>query len=261
MSISMKRWYVLVAAVGVAALILMTGYQVQRTRDQYPVYKGRELFGDTYPFTFVFFGDCRPTDGSQHPEVFITMLGQINELDPLFVVGGGDFVFEGTPHDFEAFLETVSVLKPPLLYVCGNHDDSPYYSQHLGDRVYAITYRNALFVILDNSRKVLNESQLEFLENQLKRGVEHTFVFMHVPPLDPQGTYCMIHPEEFLEIVQKYHVDYVFCSHIHHLYEEDINGTTLIVSGGAGSSLTRQGFHHYIVVRVGDEVTYEVIPL
>jgi predicted phosphohydrolase len=116
-------------------------------------------------------------------------------------------------------------------------------------------------VVLDNSTKVLNESQLEFLENQLKRGFEHTFVFMHVPPLDPQGTYCMIHPEKFLEIVQKYHVDYVFCGHIHALYEEEVDGTMVIISGGAGAPLTRQGFYHFIVVSVGDEVTYEVIPL
>jgi 3',5'-cyclic AMP phosphodiesterase CpdA len=257
----MKRWHVMVAAAGVAALLMMTGYQVQRTKDQYPVYKGEDFFGDTYPFTFVFFGDNRPAEGSQQPEVFITMLEKINELNPLFVVGGGDFVIEGTPHNFEMFLETVSVLNPHLFFVCGNHDDSSCYTRYLGERVYAVTYGNSLFVVLDNSRKVLNESQLEFLENQLKKGFEHTFVFMHVPPLDPQGTYCMIHPEKFLEIVQKYHVDYVFCGHIHHLYEEDVNGTTVIISGGAGSPLTRQGFHHFIVVRVGNEVTYEVIPL
>jgi 3',5'-cyclic AMP phosphodiesterase CpdA len=260
----MKRWHVMVAVTGVAVLVIlviMTGYQVQRTRGPYPVYRGEDFFGDTYPYTFVFFGDNRPAEGSQQPEIFVKMLGKINELNPLFAVGGGDFVIEGTPHNFEVFLETVSVLKPYLFYVCGNHDDSPYYTQYLGERVYAITYGNSLLVVLDNSTKVLNESQLEFLENQLKRGFEHTFVFMHVPPLDPQGTYCMIHPEKFLEIVQKYHVNYVFCGHIHALYEEEVDGTMVIISGGAGAPLTRQGFYHFIVVSVGDEVTYEVIPL
>ncbi|MBU7038150.1 MAG: metallophosphoesterase [Theionarchaea archaeon] len=251
----------MVIAAGAAVLIMVAGDHVQRTQNPYPVYEGEGLFGNTYPYTFVYFGDTRPAEGSQSPEVFITLLAKINELDPLFVVGGGDFVVEGTPQDFDAFLETVSVLRSPILYVCGNHDDSSYYTSYLGERVYAVTYQNSLFVILDNSKKVLNESQLEFLENQLRKGFEHTFVFMHVPPLDPQGTYCMIQPEEFLEIVQKYHVDYVFCSHIHHLYEENVNETRVLISGGAGSPLTRQGVHHFIIVRVGNEITYEVIPL
>jgi predicted phosphodiesterase len=251
-----NRYIIIVVCVG---LLVYSSY-LYRTKSQYPVYCGEELLKtSTYPYTFVFFGDNRPAEGSKQPEIFKTVLEMVGNEDPLFVIGGGDFVVEGTPENFETFLETVSALNPHLFYVCGNHDDSVYYEEYLGERVYAFTYQNAIFIILDNSRNVLDENQLKFLENQLEKEYEYAFVFMHVPPFDPEGSYCMIHPEEFMEIVLKYEVDYVFCSHIHCFYEETKNNTVFIISGGAGAPLYREGYNHYIVVNVGDEITYDVV--
>lgn len=256
MNISMKKQYVVIALCVLAAVaVLYSGYE-----KGYPEYNGEELLErDVYPFTFVFFGDNRPSSGKEQPEVFKTIIQMINEDNPLFVVGGGDFVIEGTPENFEAFLNVVSALEPPLFYVCGNHDDSEYYEQYLGNRVYAFTYQNALFIVLDNSKKILDNNQLTFLEEQLSKGYEHTFVFMHMPPLDPEGSYIMVNPEKFMEIVLKYEVDYVLCSHIHAFYCEKIGGTMFIISGGAGAPLYREGFHHYIIIEVGEDITYTVV--
>ena len=251
----MKKYYV--AAV-IAVLLVCSGYYLQQNMG-YPVYQGEDIFkASVNPYTFVFFGDNRPAVGWKQPDVFKTIIQMINKEDPLFVIGGGDFVVEGIPENFEAFLNTVSQMDAPLFYVCGNHDDSEYYERYLGERVYALTYQNALFVVLDNSRKILDEKQLEFLEKQLKRGFEYTFVFLHVPPFDPEGSYCMINPDPFLDIVFTYEVDYVFCSHIHRFYEAKKGDTIFIISGGAGAPLVRGGYNHYILVTVGDEITYEV---
>ena len=251
MNISMNKCSVVAVVVVLCAGCISTGY---------PVYSGEEILKtESYPYTFVYFGDSRPAQEGEQPEVFKVILEMINEDNPLFVIGGGDFVVDAIPEDFEEFLNTVLILNPHIFYVCGNHDDSEYYVQYLGDRVYAFTYRNSLFVVLDSSKKVLNEKQLNFLEEQLKRGFEHTFVVTHVPPFDPEGTYAMMYPEKFMDIVLKYEVDYVLCSHIHGYYEEIINKTTFIISGGAGSPLTRGGFHHYIVVTVGDSITHTVV--
>lgn len=264
MNISMKKRYVFAVIIGVLVVgCCITYYNHFASRisySEFPVYEGEELLGkDTYPFTFVFFGDNRPEKGKEQPEIFIRIIEMINEKDPLFVIGGGDFVVEGTPENFEEFLNIVSALKSPLFYVCGNHDDSPYYEEYLGERVYAFTYKNSLFVILDNSRRILDEKQLHFLEKQLQKGFEYTFVFFHMPPFDPEGTYSIIYPGKFMEIVQKYKVDYVFCSHIHAFYEEKIGDTTLIISGGAGAPLSRQGYFHFVIVNVGDSITCTVV--
>lgn len=260
----MKKRYVVTLVVAVA--VVLSGCIIERKIDylfhdelEYPVYDGEEILEtDLYPYTFAYFGDSRPESVGEVPKVFRTVVQMINEDNPLFVIGGGDFVFEATPQYFEEFLTYVSALNPHLFYVCGNHDDSPAYEEYLGERVYAFTYRNSIFIILDNSKKVLNESQLQFLEDQLQKGFEHTFVFLHVPPFDPEGTYSMIHPEEFMEIVLNYDVDYVFSSHIHSFYERKKGDTIFIISGGAGSPIRRGGYFHYIIIDVKDTITYTV---
>jgi 3',5'-cyclic AMP phosphodiesterase CpdA len=268
MNISMNtRYKILVVAVCViAAGVVYTCakeivFNDQGSTPQYPVYNGEQLFQDIYPYTFVFFGDNRPAAGKEQPEAFKAMIPMINNENPLFIVGGGDFVIEGTPENFEAFLNVVSDFDAPLFYVCGNHDDSPSYSQYLGERVYALTYQNALFIILDNSKRTLPDDQLTFLEEQLKKGFEHTFVFLHIPPFDPEGTYAMINPEPFLNIIATYNVDYVFSSHIHCFYEESLENTTFIISGGGGAPLYRGGYYHYCVITVGDTITCTVVRL
>ena len=256
MDISMdKRLGVILVAAAVAVAVY--AYALS-----YPVYDGENLLQtDIYPYTFIFYGDNRPAKGSIQPETFNRIIEMINKDSPLFVVGGGDFVVEGTPENFEEFLTVVSHLECPLFYVCGNHDDSVYYEQYLGERVYAFTYHHSLFVVLDNSKKVLHKDQLHFLEKLLKKEFEHTFVFLHVPPFDPEGSYSMIHSEPFMDIVVKYKVDYVFCSHIHAFYEEKRDDTVFIISGGGGAPLVRGGFYHYVRVTVKDDITVTVVRL
>jgi predicted phosphohydrolase len=251
----MDKMYTVVVMVCVVAGIVLAAYYCG---EEYPVFDMDSMLDDVYPYTFVFFGDNQPEKGVTQPDVFIHIIEMINADNPLFVIGGGDFVADGTPEQFEAFLQVISDLDSHMFYVCGNHDNSVHYKKYLGKKVYAFTYKNSMFVILDNSRKVLSQDQLTFLETQLKKGYEHTFVIMHIPPFDPEGTHAMIHPEEFLEIIQEYKVDYVLCSHIHGFYEEKIGDTVLIISGGAGGPLHRGGHHHYIVVTVNDTIQYEM---
>ncbi len=182
----------------------------------------------------------------------------------------------GTDEDFQEFSNIISVSNAPLFYVCGNHDH-PGYEEFLKkahalvpEKTYALTYKNSLFVVLDNSLDnsfKLSGKQLDFLEKQLKRGFENTFVFLHIPPFGPGKNFCIEHPihcmadpDEFLNIVLTYKVDYVFCSHIHGYYEEKRENTTFIISGGAGAPLLTEGaYYHYIVVEVGDDITYTVV--
>ena len=229
---------------------------------EYKTYDGEKIIKkDIYPYKFIFFGDNRPGYGKEQPEVFINMIKMINEEDPLFVIGGGDFVVEGTPGNFEEFLKAVSNLKAPLFYVCGNHDNSRYYEKYLGEKVYSFTYKNSIFIVLNDSRGILDKTQLRFLKTQLKRNFKHKFVFMHIPPFDPrpEENHCMGDSEEFMKIIKENNVDFVFCSHIHSYYKEKIGNTTFVISGGAGAPLVNNGFYHYIVVNVGDNISFSVV--
>lgn len=240
----------------VAAGIALAAYNY--FGEKYPVLNGETILDDENPYTFVFFGDNQPEQGVKQTEVFKKIVEMINDDNPLFVIGGGDFVADGTPEQFEVFLQVISHMNPHIFFACGNHDNSVYYEQYLGEKVYAFTYKNSIFVILDNSQKILSEDQLQFLETQLKKGYNHTFVVMHIPPFDPEGSHSMIHPEEFLGLVLQYNVDYVLCAHIHGFYEEKIDDTTFIISGGGGGPLHRGGCHHYVIVTVGNTIQHEM---
>ncbi|MCD6127139.1 MAG: metallophosphoesterase [Methanomicrobia archaeon] len=243
----------IILAVSIFSVLSNTGYKT---------YDGEKIIEkDLYPYKFIYFGDNRPKTGKEQPEIFVNMIEMINKEDPLFVIGGGDFVIEGTPENFEEFLKVVSNLKAPLFYVCGNHDNSKYYEKYLGEKVYSFTYKNSIFIVLDNSRGFLEKKQLKFLNNQLKRDFEHKFVFMHEPPFDPRmgESHCMIDSKEFMKIIKENNVDFVFCSHIHSYYKEKIGNTTFVISGGAGAPLVNNGFYHYIVVNVGDNISFSVV--
>ena len=69
----------------------------------------------------------------------------------------------------------------------------------------------------------------------------------------------MIAPEPFEVLLLENKVDIAFFSHIHTYYEEKIKDTILVISGGAGAPMYENDFYHYIVVEVGDQVTYTVV--
>ncbi len=215
-------------------------------------------------YTFVFFSDSQPESGAQQTQVFHTMIEKINDDNPLFVVGGGDFVCEASTANFTAFLNTANNLHAPLFFVRGNHDimdDPDLYEQYLGPRYYSFTYGSSLFVVLDNATGFLDAEQLEFLRTTLQKERNHVFIFMHMPPFDPRpgGTSTMIDGEAFRAIVQDNHVDYVFCGHIHSPYKKKDDNTTYVISGGAGAPLLADGFYHYVKVTVDDTVDVAVV--
>jgi predicted phosphodiesterase len=215
--------------------------------------------GSMDTFTFAYFGDTQPESGAEQSEIVHTIIERINEGVPLFVIGGGDFVCEASDANFQAFLSAVDQLHSPIFFVCGNHDimdDPELYERYLGPKQYSFFYNDSLFIILDSSSGFLSDDQLAFFEEVLKRERETTFVFTHIPPFDPRpgGTSALVNGEEFMEIVQKNDVDYVFSSHIHAYYQEERDGTLYVISGGAGAPLLQGGYHHYVMVTVGDEI-------
>ncbi len=267
--VSMKRIYVVFIG---AILIAAVAATFVTLYEKYPThYREIEIQKDVYPYKFIFFGDCRPpyefekredlklTD-TGYPEVFIKMISMMNEEDPLFIVGGGDYVLRGLEEDFQTFSDIADAFEPPVFYVCGNHDNSRHYEQYLGERVYSFSYKNSLFVVLDNSGEILDEKQLSFLEKQLERDFEYKFVFVHWPPFDPTGGgHHMIAPESFEVLLLENKVDITFFSHLHTYFEEKLKDTIYIISGGAGAPMGENDFYHYIVVEVGDQVTYTVV--
>jgi hypothetical protein len=70
--------------------------------------------------------------------------------------------------------------------------------------------------------------------------------------------------DEFMSLMEKHGVAYVFAGHIHAYAEETRNGVHYVITGGAGAPLYAaehpQAFYHYVRVTVnGTDVSTEVV--
>ena len=68
------------------------------------------------PYEFEKREDLKLTDKG-YPEVFIRMISMMNEEDPLFIMGGGDYVLRRMEEDFQTFLDIADAFKSPVFYV------------------------------------------------------------------------------------------------------------------------------------------------
>ncbi len=215
------------------------------------------------------------------------VIRKINVMKPDFVYCSGDMV--SYPNDDRytgKFREAVSGLNCPLYCAAGNHDIiisenglRKYYEDY-GRDYYKFVYNNSLFLVIDTCateryRKsdAYEQKQRRWLENNLEGsktcGYNHIFVMCHIPFIsksyDEEDSYDAVRTdlrEKYLDILDKYNVEYVLAGHLH--WETDImhRGTRHItVRSLVGCHLSKipEGFMLYKVY--DDRVETEWVPL
>ena len=228
-------------------------------------------------FHFVVLGDAQ----FHQPEKFNRLIDQTRRLRPAFVIQVGDLI-EGYNNDFEViaaewqrFARQIAPLAPvPFLAVPGNHDVfngdkqvdtrlEALFEEIWGPLYWAFTYKNTLLISLnsDSSEGVnqITGQQLDWLRQTLaKKEAEHTFVFMHRPP--------MLFPdaESLHDLFKQHGVSHVFYGHHHHYHFYTRDGIQYTMTNAAANSAHDHhavgGFHHLLHVSVrGDEVNVAVI--
>jgi len=218
-------------------------------------------------FSFVVWGDCRDDKGK-----FDDVIAKINELNPLFTVGLGDYISNGTRKEYDAFIQRIAALNQPLISVIGNHDahdgGKKIWLREFGDTNFYFDFGGVRFICLDNADLKLDADELSFLEDKLQVDMPR-IVFAHTPPdYGRWGAHCFRKGSDaFLDLLHKYRVEYAFFAHIH-LYDKlRIGPTTCIISGGAGAPLYGSyGFGgpniHVVNVTVKDgRITADYVPV
>ena len=233
-------------------------------------------------FSFAVYGDNRDS-----AEKFPHLIQNVNGKDILFSIDNGDLTSSGTSRQFGYFLLQIKNLKSPVLTSIGNHDlsggnNESNYINVFGNPYYSFSEKNSYFIVLDDASSNIDDTQMEWLKNELKKSqsYKYRFVFMHIPLYDPRnGTTGEGHSLNNLTtaktlngIFDQYDVTMLFTSHIHGYFKGVWGKTPFIITGGAGSPLsgpssqdnvsntTQSYFYNYILVNVTDSgVNYEVV--
>jgi len=109
-------------------------------------------------FTFAIISDLT---GGERENIYSTAVGQLNRLDPTFVLSVGDLIDGGTEDtlqlekEWDSFDFRTSKLNMPFFHLGGNHDlTNPvmrkFWKQRFGPRYYHFVYENVLFLMMDS---------------------------------------------------------------------------------------------------------------
>jgi 3',5'-cyclic-AMP phosphodiesterase len=229
-------------------------------------FEARAASADAEGWRFVFLGDNRGNDSK-----FKEILQRAKELDPLFIVHGGDIAEQGTAGELYHFLEVVKSVKglPPLFVVRGNHEaNAALYEKMIGPLNFIIdSQRLGLrLVAVDNSSYVLGERELAFLSKSLDQKRQTQLVAMHIPPRTDRWPRHSFEKgkKELLTLMTERDVKMGLFAHIHLFDADTIKGIPCIISGGAGAQLVWFGYqgdsmYHLVIVDVvKGKVSYRV---
>lgn len=213
-------------------------------------------------------------DSQGNPQLYGRLLDRVVQDGDAFLIDTGDMVSVSTQKNWSAFQQLMAGFPLPFYPAPGNHDvDSDdsldnfvRYSGAPAEE-YSFDVGTVHFVVANSALGVLHKKQLAWIDEDLSASDQPVkMVILHYPPFDPDGSNYILGGgrEGFMSLMQKDHVAYVFAGHIHAYSRAVRDGTTYIVTGGAGAELYTQGhpnaFHHYVRVTVeGTQVSTEVV--
>ena len=277
--VDMCRSILLIAIMLCAALIIATliiGIRLEHSK--YPALLGshpqniKRLQSDIDPdnFSFIVMGDVKDSTPT-----FKSLLDIAKKENPAFILILGDLVNHANIQNHKLFAKTLApyASEIPFLVLPGNHDltlDGRFginqFEQLYGPANFSFSIGQNLFIVLNDIDEYnLNREYLTFLENTLsKKGsnAKKIFIFTHIPVSglnDSIKGSGAPYSSEFTDILNKYHVDYVFAGDHHAFIKTVKDNTTYIISGGGGSRLrgTQGRFHHFVEININDGKVYE----
>jgi len=211
-------------------------------------------------FKFAVMGDSQGRN-----EILAEALEQVSGCE--FVIHCGDMTPSGQASEFDAFEATTRTMAVPVLTTPGNHDvkldEGREYASRFGSSAYSFEYSGTTFAFVDSSDQEIDEDEIDWLREAFQ-GVERKVLVTHMPSYDPfedNHTLDAASCDRVQEFVLEEKVDVVFNGHIHAFHYERVEDTDLVITGGAGGTLT-DGVHHIVIVTVdGSGFSYEKVDL
>ena len=246
---------------------------------------GIPLPPSTDDFDFIALGDNRPVGAGMPPTpIFKSILQDVANLGPAFVLSSGDIVF-GKDEPFNMFkgecdaIQTlINALPCPLFNAPGNHEISERkelydeYTKRFGATYGSFKFGSWKFVEISTEElgysPAVAPAELGWLNNELS-SPEPKMVFHHHPLYTrksnaEEGAGITNH-DVVAAMYKTGNVKYAFQGHDHVFNHQTHDGTEFYITGGAGAPLDAApedgGFFHFLLVHVtGTKVEIDPIP-
>ncbi|MCG3172116.1 MAG: 3',5'-cyclic adenosine monophosphate phosphodiesterase CpdA [Myxococcota bacterium] len=256
---------------------VLTGFSPGKTVSVTIEPPGETVTFDTPPapgpcasFRFAIGGDGRSSNGRGPSTNWFSMIREIRDHNPKFMVNTGDLVEDGAKYEqWKQWLDDGDGIMTalPILPVMGNHDDGPKGDHHFvrvftmpwGEKdgtknAWTMEYGSALFLGVDSQEGPF-EAQAAWMEEVLSKSkARWKFAFYHHPSYTSEFAIGSHEPNEknqnrvLTPLFDKHGLHAVFSGH-NHFYERfqpsrgsvtgeinpDPSGVMYVISGGAGS--------------------------
>lgn len=184
-----------------------------------------------------------------------------------FVIHLGDLTPSGQPSEFDELEATLRMADIPILTTPGNHDvkldgDDEYVSR-FGPTAFSFEYSGTTFAFVDSSDLVISYEEIDWLTEAFS-DAERKVLVTHMPSYDPFGDNHTLGSESCDRIqglILEEDIDASFAGHVHAYHLTKVEGTDMLISGGAGGTLV-DGVHHLVIVTVDEDgFSYEKVDL
>lgn len=217
-------------------------------------------------FSFVFMTDIHLQPEKNATEGFLKAIEKVNELNPDFVITGGDLIMDALGQTYsrsdslyKLYEEMSAHFKMPVYNTIGNHDifglyeksgvDSTHqeygkkmFENRLAERFSSFEHKGWHFISLDgigytNDRQYygyIDSLQVRWLEKELAAiGKEKPVVIStHIPLLSIRGSSLITNAPKIRKILEDYNVKSVLQGHLH-ILEDIFYNNIHYITGGA----------------------------
>ncbi|MFW6380273.1 MAG: glycosyltransferase, partial [Halorhodospira sp.] len=235
-----------------------------------------ERLGEEASYTFAVVGNINNSVGIFERQ----MVPMFNQAEVDFLVSAGNAVRSNGEDKYQALRGALSKLEVPYLLTFGEQEQGAFgnhrFYEHFGPHFYSFEAGDTLFLFLDSTGHTSFAWQLRWLERELRRSeATHTFAFLGHPPLQVEqeplfggdATDYLSRPafrDRLTELLAEHGAEAVFSANLPVYARQEHEGTSYVITGGAGGLVlnTEESYYHYVRVAVSpNEVTIEPVAL
>jgi len=184
----------------------------------------------TNTYTFWAFADIQPTNSSQWDEWY-SVIDDMENVDFNTSLVAGDIVTDGDiDSDYITYINSLGGFEQDQYLTAGNHDYQDNgkltnYNYYFGSAGYTVIQGNILFIFINSGRDdYVTEKRFNYWRNRVINNQDKIIITVTHRAIQSttrgSGVNYITNSDQFIEVMEQYHVDMWLHGHIHQSLEQ-----------------------------------------